>query len=121
MHMSDENLQELKRSIAEVEDRFKECEEAAWNALSKEQQLDIFCAVVRRIHQGELVDKGSYRHVLYGTFGFGPEAYMQAQFAGYLDVHNAIVDSDHDFRTLEAFCNKYNVEDAKKKIIDFLI
>lgn len=66
-------------------------QEKFWNSLSKEEQLKAFCAVVRRIYEGELVDEGSYRYVLYETFGFGPEAYAQAQCAGYLTIHNLLV------------------------------
>ena len=66
-------------------------QEQYWNSLSKEQQLNAFCAVVRRIYKGELEDNGTYRYILYNIFGFGPEAYVQAQIAGFLSLHNAIV------------------------------
>lgn len=65
-------------------------QEEFWNALSKEDQLKAFCAVVRRIYEGELVDGGTYRYVLYNTFGFGLESYAQAQHAGYLEIHNLL-------------------------------
>jgi alanyl-tRNA synthetase len=65
-------------------------QEKFWNSLSKEDQLKAFCAVVRRIYEGEMVDQGSYRYVLYDTFGFGVESYVQAQDAGYLEIHNAL-------------------------------
>lgn len=71
-------------------------EESYWNSLSKEDQLKCFCAVIRRIYKGELEDRGSYRYVLYNTFGFGPEAYVSAQVAGYLTIHNILVDSQEE-------------------------
>jgi hypothetical protein len=40
--------------------------------------------------QGELDEKRSYRGVLYGIFGWGPEAYAAAQHAGFLGLHNSI-------------------------------
>jgi len=79
----------FNKVMAEIEQE----SENYWNSLSKEDQLKVFCAVSRRIYQGEIVDRGSYRHVLYDTFGFGPEAYAQAQMSGYLTIHNAIFDS----------------------------
>lgn len=85
---------EFSKMFREAMDLIEQDSEDYWNSLSKDDQLKVFCAVSRRIHQGELVDKGSYRHVLYGVFGFGPEAYASAQCAGYLDIHNAIVTSD---------------------------
>lgn len=103
--------------MAEIE---KESEEY-WNSLSKEDQLKAFCAVSRRIYQAEIVDQGTYRHALYGVFGFGPEAYAPAQMAGYLDIHNCIMGPDHDSRLLKAFCVKYGIEDADKKITEFTL
>lgn len=96
-------------------------QEAYWKSLTKEEQLKAFCAVVRRIHQAEIVDQGSYRHALYGVFGFGPESYGQAQLAGYLTIHNCIYSSEHEDRLLAAFCKKYGIENAEEKIRDFLI
>ena len=75
--------------------------ESYWNSLSKEQQLDAFCAVVRRLYKGELELEGSYRYVLYDVFGFGPEAYVSAQMSGYLDLHNSIW-SDEELRIMGA-------------------
>ena len=65
-------------------------QEDYWNSLTHDQQLMVFCSVVRRIHKGELKDKTSYRGILYDVFGFGMESYVQAQYAGYIDIHNAI-------------------------------
>ena len=38
--------------------------EAFWKSLTKEQQLQAFCAVSRRIRKGEIELGGSYRYVL---------------------------------------------------------
>lgn len=81
---------EMNQIIQEVEQE----QEHFWESLTKEQQLKVFCAVVRRIYQGEIADKGSYRHVLYDVFGFGPESYVQAQAARYLEIHNSIIVSN---------------------------
>ena len=88
-------FEEFSKIFREAMDLIEQDSEAFWNSLSKDDQLKAFCAVSRRIHRGEIVDKGSYRHVLYGVFGFGPEAYAPAQSAGYLDIHNAIVTEDN--------------------------
>ena len=94
-------------------------QEQFWNSLSKEDQLKVFCAVSRRIFEGELKDKGTYRHILYQVFGFGTEAYIQALEAGYLAIHNSIVDETYDRNLLEAFCKKYSIEDSEQKILNF--
>ena len=115
------SMEEISKVFNEAMDELEKEQEAYWNSLSKEDQLKAFCAVTRRIHKAELVDKGSYRYALYNVFGFGPESYAQAQLAGYLNIHNSIFDHDHESRLLEAFCTKYNIEDADKKVTEFLI
>ena len=66
-------------------------QEEWWDSLSTEDQIKAFCCISRRIYQGELVDHRSYRGMLYDVMDFGPEAYAQAQCAGYLEIHNALV------------------------------
>jgi hypothetical protein len=92
--------------IAIIEKDFEETSEAAWNNLSDQDKLNIFCAISRKIYQGEIVDSGTYRYVLYEIFKFGPEAYMPAQISGYLSIHNAIYDS-------------LTLQDLKQKFKDF--
>jgi len=75
-------------------DEIEQDSEAYWNGLSQEDQLKAFCAISRRIHKGELVERRSYRGVLYDVFGFGPEAYAPAQCANYLEIHNALYGAD---------------------------
>lgn len=104
-------------------DRMKELEdkqETYWNSLTKDQQLDVFCAIARRIYQAEIVDQGTYRHALYSVFGFGPESYAPAQCAGYLSIHNSIYPDDHDKKLLLEFCKKYQIENAETKVSNFI-
>ncbi len=112
-------LHKIRGSFTEAMDLVEKDSEDYWNSLSKEDQLRAFCAVSRRIYQGEIVDRGSYRHVLYSVFGFGTEAYAPAQMARYLEIHNSIYTSEHDSKLLKTFCEKYGIEDSDKKIQDF--
>jgi len=96
MDNKEDNLQILHDFSSSFIKAMKEIEddsEKFWYTMSKEDQLKVFCAVVRRIHKAELEDRRSYRGALYNVFGFGPEAYAQAQMSGYLDIHNAIYES----------------------------
>lgn len=85
-------LEEIRPVFAQLEKDIKNQEETYWNSLTKEQQLLAFCAVVRRIHQADVVDQGTYRYCLYNVFGFDEGSYVPAQLAGYLDIHNLIYD-----------------------------
>ena len=106
----DENTEKALQEMSEISQRFEaamkaeeEHQEQYWNSLSKEQQLMVFCAISRRIFDGEIKQGGSYRYVLYDVFGFGPEAYVPAQCAGYLSIHNAIYTSEQEHKLLEHF------------------
>lgn len=119
--MDKDELDNISKVFNEAVDAMQKDEEEYWNSLSSDEQLKAFCAVVRRIHKGEIEDKGTYRYVLYDVFKFGPESYMPAQMAGYLSIHNSIYDADHDSKMLEAFCKKNNIEDYENKIRDFIL
>ena len=88
------DLQEMSNHFNDVMKKIEEDQEKFWSSLSKEDQLKAFCAVSRRIFKGEIEEKGTYRYVLYDVFGFGPDAYAQAQVAGYLAIHNSIMSED---------------------------
>lgn len=77
------------------EDREKECDEY-WDSLEYEDQLKAFYSVVKRIYQGEIKEKGTYRYILYEVFQFGPEAYELGMDCGFMYLHNAIVDAEED-------------------------
>lgn len=87
-----EEWQEMSRVFNDAMKQYEDDSEKVWNSLSYDDQLKVFCAVVRRIHEGELVKHRSYRGVLYEIFNFGPDAYAVAQMSGYLDIHNALYD-----------------------------
>lgn len=90
--LDDEKWRELSRTFQEAIAEDERTQEEYWDSLTDEQQLDAFCCVVRRILKGDVTDQGSYRYVLYEVFGWGPEAYVPAQCAGYLTIHNLIYD-----------------------------
>jgi len=93
--------EELTQALIEISDIQKEIEthykdecEDYWASLSEKEKLKVFYSVISRVVQGELKNKGSYRHVLYEVFGFGPEAYVIGMECGFLDLHNSIFTSE---------------------------
>lgn len=79
------------RQYTEAMKSITEDQEKYWNSLTKEQQLDVFCCVVRRLCRAELKEQRSYRGTLYDVFEFGPESYALAQNAGFIELHNSII------------------------------
>ena len=98
--MSDERkkaLQELSDLGQEMEkhrEAYEADNDAWWNNLTETEREDAFYAVVKRMHKAELQDKGSYRHALYGVFGFDPGMYSRGLDCGFMALHNAIFDGE---------------------------
>jgi len=103
-----ETLSELSEYLKEAETQYKqECDEY-WASLSEEDRLRAFYSVISRVVQGELKDRGSYRHVLYGVFGFGPESYSIGMQCGYLTLHNRIYTEEQDNEMFDRYYKLYN-------------
>ncbi len=64
--------------------------EQEWNTLSEEQRIKIWYYVCKQICVNEFVEKGSYRHLIYTLFNFGPEAYSLGMDCGLMQIHNSI-------------------------------
>lgn len=115
-----DKLEEISKVFNETFDQIEKEQEQYWNSLTKDQQLMVFCAICRRLVEGELEARGSYRYNLYQVFGFGPEAYVPAQLAGYLALHNSIHHAGHDIDLLTAFCKENKIKSYEEKIRNFL-
>jgi hypothetical protein len=87
-----EKFKEFQELFQKAMKEYEEDSEKFWNSLSMDDQIKVFCAVSRRIYDGEVKINGTYRYVLYDVFGFDESAYAVAQMAGYLELHNLIGD-----------------------------
>jgi hypothetical protein len=83
-------LEELRQSVQERTKQLALEDYEWWNALPYEERLRAFRSVCRRIQQGDVIERGSYRHVLYEVFGFDADAYVDGMDCGYMDIHNLI-------------------------------
>lgn len=112
---------EIGKSFDECIKQMEREEEEFWNSLSQEDQLKAFCAVSRRIFDGDIKQKRTYRGVLYDVFGFGPDSYVRAQMAGYLAIHNAIYDGESMGETLRDFNEKLMLGASEESICNYLM
>lgn len=97
--MTEDESKDFADAFNKAMKEIEEDQEKFWSSLSKEDQLKAFCCVSRRLVEGEIKNPRSYRGVLYSVFGFGPEAYAQAQCAGFLAIHNSIM-TDEEFEEM---------------------
>jgi hypothetical protein len=118
-----DKLTELTRLVEAQEQLQREYEErndAWWNGLTEAEREDAFYAVVKRIYQGEIVDRGTYRYILYDIFGFGEHMYMQGVDCGFMVLHNSIYTQEEmrELRDRELASRGIEVETVKVKIDD---
>ncbi len=85
-----ETLADIQRAQENAEKNLKQNAEQWWSSLDEPTKLLAFYCVTKRMHKGDIVEKRSYRGVLYDTFDFGLESYTVGIVSGYLDIHNAI-------------------------------
>jgi exonuclease VII small subunit len=88
-------------------------EESFWSSLSKEEQLSAFNCVIRRLHRGEIEEERSYRGILYDLFEFGYESYIRAQSAGFISIHNSIMNRNQQAEQLKRFAKSLGIENEK--------
>lgn len=84
------SMQALRECYATYTREMTVADDEWWNKLPEDDRVKAFRCVCRRIYQGDVVDRGSYRHVLYQVFGFGLEAYGDGMECGYMAIHNLI-------------------------------
>lgn len=90
----------MSKALKEGQQRFAAETEQFWGEMSYEDQLKCFHYVCSKIHQGDVIEQGSYRYVLYDVFGFDMDSYGLGMEAGYLDIHN-LISSGIDHRDIE--------------------
>lgn len=118
--MSDVDFEEISRAFSDMMLEFEDQEESTWKSLDYETQLDVFCSVIRRLHNAELVEGRSYRGVLYDSFEFGAEAYTRAQCAGFLDIHNSLYSKKEITQVLLNFNKHFNINLSEEEILNYV-
>lgn len=85
-----ESLSKVSNVMRDVSEQYdKECD-TYWHNLSYEERLKAFYSVCKRIHKGDVLDRGTYRYVLYDTFVFDADSYSIGMDCGYMTLHNLI-------------------------------
>ena len=97
--------EDLSRAYEEARDASEKEANDFWDSLSYDDKCNAFHAVVSRIHDGDVKQRGSYRYVLYDIFKFSPDMYTRGMDCGYMALHNSIM-NDEQF----AEANKWMLE-----------
>lgn len=90
-----------------------------WNQLTPSEREAAFYSVCKRLHQGELKERGSYRYVLYNVFGFDPGMYMRGMNCGFMALHNAIFDGE-EFEKMKAVTRFEVIDESGRAYVKYL-
>lgn len=87
-----DKLAELGQEMEQYRKEYEAKNDAWWNNLSETEREDAFYAVIKRMYQAEVEDRGTYRWALYDVFNFGANMYAAGMDCGYMALHNIIFD-----------------------------
>lgn len=119
-----EEHQEYLQAMEDAKMLYEKEAAEKFESLPYEERLQMFFHVVKTMYQAEIVDQGSYRHALYGCFGFDTDAYALGMDCGYMALHNAIYADSTLEESLEKVFKLLEVDyDRKlfKKALDILL
>lgn len=105
-----ENFKRFQEDMNKAKDQYDSDAESFWENLSYDDKLKAFYAVTKRIHKGDVQDKGSYRYVLYDVFDFDMDSYGVGMDSGYLDIHNSIYTDDRIVDILRRILTKNQLD-----------
>lgn len=94
-----QKLSDLGQEMMKAQDSYESENNLWWNSLTETEREDAFYAVVKRIYQGEIEERGTYRHILYTTFGFDAGMYGQGMSCGFMELHN-IIGNGEDYQAM---------------------
>ena len=87
-----EELREMQEEMRKHQEKYETKNTEWWNSLTETERENAFYEVCKRIYQGDVKSKGSYRYVLYDVFGFDMGMYVQGMECNYIDIHNLLID-----------------------------
>lgn len=111
MNENERNFKDLAKGWSKIikEEKQKQDKESQeyFESLSYEEQLKAFYHVCRIIWLGEIIERRTYRGVLYEMFKFGPDAYSLGMDCGFFDIHNNLFTA-------------HEIDESIKKILAYL-
>jgi hypothetical protein len=89
-----DKLSEITQEAEAARQRFESKVDGWWDSLSEQEREWAFYSVCKRLYQGEIKERGTYRYVLYDVFGFNAGMYTQGMDCGFMALHNSIMTED---------------------------
>lgn len=61
-----------------------------YESLSEDDKLKIFCHIIKSLYEAEIVNRTTFRGLLYDKFKFNLNSYTRAFDSGMLEIHNLL-------------------------------
>jgi hypothetical protein len=112
-------LSEFGQEMEKARVAYEAKNDAWWAALTETEREDAFYAVCKRLFQGEIKQRGTYRYVLYDVFGFDAGMYVAGMECGFMALHNAIFDGD-DLQKMKSVNRVEVIDDTGRAYVKYL-
>jgi hypothetical protein len=112
-------LSEFGQKMEKARVAYEAKNDAWWAALTETEREDAFYAVCKRLFQGEIKQRGTYRYVLYDVFGFDAGMYVAGMECGFMALHNAIFDGD-DLQKMKSVNRVEVIDDTGRAYVKYL-
>ena len=90
-----------------------------WDSLTEEEREKAFYAVISRMYQAEVKERGTYRYALYDVFRFDMSMYAAGMDCGYMELHNALFDAE-EYRKMRDITRFEVVDDMGRAYVKYL-
>jgi hypothetical protein len=100
-------------------DQYKQKAKEYFNSLEADNQLLLFFHITNMIFENHYKEGGSYRHLLYDKFNFGPESYSLGIDSGMFAVHNSIFTPEEMEENIKAVVKHFNLDLSNKDLQSF--
>lgn len=112
-------LVELGELQQKAQEEYEKANDAWWDSLEEHERQDAFYAIIKRMYQAEVKDRGTYRWALYDVFGFDPSMYTAGMDCGYMDLHNIIFDG-LEYQQLKGVNRFEVIDDSGRAYVKYL-
>ena len=112
-------LAELGELQQKAQEDYEKANDAWWDGLEEHERQDAFYAVIKRMYQAEVKDRGTYRWALYDVFGFDPSMYTAGMDCGYMALHNIIFDG-LEYQQLKGVNRFEVIDDTGRALVKYL-
>jgi len=118
-YLNSEEYKEFFEMEIKAIEEYKQKAKEYFESLETDNQLLLFFHITNMIFENYYKEGGSYRHLLYYKFNFGPESYSLGIDSGMFAIHNSIFTPDEMEENIKVAIKHFNLDLSSKEIQSF--